>query len=156
MRLDKNSRGFGFTPNKDIPLNDREPGEIAGVAWAQLKPYQIAAQSWPVFQEMRHGDTMGPRWVHACRVCSQAMWFNSDENKVPYDYTDEEILTLIVAHVRRSHADMVDERGNFTYESAGEHKILDDTSVPHSPSISGGNAYRPDYKGGDTRPIERS
>jgi hypothetical protein len=153
MRLDKNARGFGSTPNNQIPLNDRPPGTIAGIAWAQLMPYQIAAQTWPIYQEMRAGETMGPRWVHACRVCTQAMWFNSDEDKVPYDYTDEEITTLIVSHIRRCHEDMVNEKGEYTYESAREHQILDNTSVPNSPCISGGNAYRPDYQGGDTSPI---
>lgn len=153
MRLDKDARGFGSTPNKMIPLNDREPGEIAEIAWTQLKPYQIAARYWPIYQEMRHGDTMGPRWVHACRVCTQAVWFNSDEDRVDYNYTDEEKLTLIVAHVRRCHAEMVNDRGEFTYESAGEHQILDNTSIPHSPCLGNGNAYRPDYQGGDTNPI---
>jgi hypothetical protein len=92
-----------LTPNTQIPLNNRAPGTMAAIAMEQLKPYMIAAQTWPIYQEMRHGETMGPRWVHACRVCEQAVWFDSDTDKRPFNYTEGEKLTLIVAHLRRCH-----------------------------------------------------
>jgi hypothetical protein len=104
MRKD---RGYYQTANKDIPLNDRGKGEIAPIAFDQLRPYREAAQTWPVYNEMRDGETMGPRWVHACRICTQAIWFNSDENKVAYDYSEEEMLALIIAHIRQCHSKLV-------------------------------------------------
>ena len=147
-------RGFSMTPNTQVPLNNREPGTVAQVAWDQLKPYQIAAQSWPVYQEMRYDEAIErQRWVHACRVCEQGLWFNSDENQDPFDYSDAEILTLIVAHVRRSHADMVNDKGEFDYESTREHQVLDDSSKYRASGIGGDNAYRPHYQGRNPRPI---
>jgi hypothetical protein len=98
-----------LTPITQIPLNNRPPGTIAEIAQTQLQPYRVAAQTWPIYQEMRHGDTMGPRWVHACRVCEQAVWFDSDTDKRPYNYTDADKLSLIVAHLRRCHEGEINE-----------------------------------------------
>jgi hypothetical protein len=108
-----------LTPNTQIPLNSRPPGTIADIAWTQLQPYRIAAQVWPVYQEARQDEsTGGVRWVHACRTCNQALWFNTDAYKVTYDYTEDEKLTLIIAHIRRCHADIVNEKGEITSEVA--------------------------------------
>jgi hypothetical protein len=93
-----------LTPNTQIPHNNRAPGTIAAIAITQLQPYRIAAQTWPVYQESRDG-----RWVHACRVCEQAVWFNMDPNEQLYNYTEEEKLTLIIAHLRRCHEGEVNE-----------------------------------------------
>jgi hypothetical protein len=147
-------RGFGLTPNKEIPLNDRKPGEIADVAKEQLVAYQIASYTWPIYQEMRSGDTMGRRWVHACRICKQAVWFNSDEKGVAYIYTDEETTTLIVAHIRRCHADMVNEKGEYEYESDRESEVLVYPSMPNASSGGSSNANRPEHQGSDSTGIE--
>ncbi len=82
----------------------------AEIAQEQLRPFREAAQTWPVYQEMRRqmrDDKTKHRWVHACRICGQAIWFNSDENSQPYDYTEEEQLALITAHVRQCHSKLV-------------------------------------------------
>jgi len=97
-----NKTGYYMTANKNIPLNDREPGEIADVAWAQLKPYREAAQTWPVYKHYEDN-----RHKNKCRVCSQNIYFDKDEDHNPYDYSDEEILALIVAHVRQCHSKIV-------------------------------------------------
>ena len=132
--------GYYNTPNSMVPLNNREPGTIADVAVRQLQRYRETAQTWPVYQEMRHGVTMGPRWVHACRLCEQAIWFNADTNKVPYDYTEAEKLTLIVAHIRQNHTDDTGEIHG--PDGPGNDQILDSASGNDIGSVDPGNAYR--------------
>jgi hypothetical protein len=144
-------KGFGFTPNTDIPLNNRAPGEIAQVAIDQLQPYVIAAETWPVYRQYRD-----ERHEMICRICAQCLWFLSDTHNVPYEYTDEEIHTLITAHIRRQHADMVNEKGEFTYEGAREYQVLDNTRGSQSYGCDSGNTYRPEYQGSDSRGIERT
>lgn len=144
-------KGYGFTPNKMIPLNDRDPGNIAQVAKDQLRPYLIAAESWPTYRQYRD-----ERHEMICRLCAQCLWFITDTHNVPYEYTDQDIHTLITAHIRRQHADMINDKGEFTYESAGECKVLDNTRGSQSYGCDSGNSYRPEYQGGDSRGIERS
>jgi hypothetical protein len=94
----RNKRGFYNTPNCNIPLNDREPGTVASVAVEQLRPYQERAANWPMFRVRRDG-----RDCMCCQLCEQSLWFMSDEEEVRYDYTEEELTALKVAHIRRSH-----------------------------------------------------
>jgi hypothetical protein len=95
-------RGYFTTPNTSIPLNDRAPGEIADIALRQLQPYQEAAKTWPILHTTRDG-----RSVNLCRECYENIWFDSDKHDVPYTYTEEEIQTLIVAHIRQNHERMI-------------------------------------------------
>jgi hypothetical protein len=83
---------------------------IEAIAWQQLKPFQDAARTWPI----RHGltdysETHGPRMGNVCRVCPNDynIWFDADPGGEPYKYTDEEITTLIVAHLRQCHSSAV-------------------------------------------------
>lgn len=86
--------GYYNTPNKMIPLNDREPGEIADIAWEQLEPYRIAAKTWPVYTDGR---------CNRCEECHQNIWFTTDLQRTAYTYDPEEIQALIVAHIRQCH-----------------------------------------------------
>jgi hypothetical protein len=87
-----------MTPNKMIPLNDRPAGQIADIAWQQLKPYREAAQTWPIGQEVRESRT-----CMVCRRCNQSVWFMSDMFELEYQYQESEKLALIVAHIRQRH-----------------------------------------------------
>jgi hypothetical protein len=90
-----------FTPNKMIPLNDREPGAIAPVAIKQLQAYENVAKTWPIgfiFQD--------DRWCNVCEWCGQNIWFERDINGVEYYYSAPEILALIVAHIRQVHSEV--------------------------------------------------
>ena len=91
--------GYYETPNVNIPYNDREPGQIADIAWEQLKPYHIAAQTWPVGEEYRDG-----RQCNICRKCNQNIWFTTDPANIAFMYEEDAILSLITAHVRQVHA----------------------------------------------------
>ena len=91
-------RGYGQTPNCNIPLNDREPGTVAAVALDELVKHQERAKHWPVFRVRRDG-----RDLYACQECEQALWFNTDETEAPYVYAEHELMALKVAHIRRSH-----------------------------------------------------
>jgi hypothetical protein len=144
-------KGYGFTPNKMIPLNDREPGEIAQVAIDQLQPYLIASETWPVYRQYRD-----ERHEMICRVCAQCVWFLSDEHNNPYTYTDEEIRTLITGHIRRLHAEMVNEKGEFIYESPGEYQVLDSPIGANAGNGSSSNSYRPEHQGSDTGGIQQA
>lgn len=92
--------GYYNTPNKMIPLNDREPGEIAEIAWQQLEPYRIAASTWETYTDGR---------CNRCKECHQNIWFTTDLQRTPYSYDPTEILALKVAHLRQCHSEVGNE-----------------------------------------------
>jgi hypothetical protein len=94
----RNKRGFFQTPNVDIPLNAREPGTIASVAMEQLRTYQRTADNWPVYEVRRDG-----RDCMVCQKCNESLWFVTDEEEQRYQYADDELRALKVAHIRQSH-----------------------------------------------------
>lgn len=132
-----NESGYYTTPNINIPLNDRPPGEIADIAWQQLKPYRNAAQTWPVFQDGRY---------NRCRLCSQNIWFTYDASGHTYVYREDEIITLIIAHIRQVHAEAV------TNDRAEEYPttVLGSPGNGHPGSLSDGDADRPGDKESDS------
>ena len=91
-------KGYYQTPNVNVPLNDRPKGEIAEVAKRQLRPYQVAASTWPI-------DHSGISRL--CGVCKQNLWFYADIYGKPYFYQPGEITALIVAHIRQVHTDAI-------------------------------------------------
>lgn len=91
--------GYYHVPNNLIPLNDRAPGELAGIALEQLAPYREVAATWLIYPDGR---------CHRCMECDQNIWFSRDRQGQPYRYTDAEILALIVAHIRQCHAEVID------------------------------------------------
>src|SRR5277367_5990664 len=110
--------GYGMTPNKFIPLNDREPGEIAPIALQQLKRYQLAAETWPIQAVARREqwyDNSGKlfegclRRCMICRLCKENLWFPCDPEGNDFTYSDEDIKTLTVAHIRQCHEKDIDE-----------------------------------------------
>lgn len=105
----RRKRGYYKTPNVDIPLNNRAAGEVAAVAFDQLRPYQEAADSWPM-KRATHGGTVeeGPsRLGMECRICRQFIYLIEDEDGLPYQYVNDEPRSLTVAHIRRQHEKMV-------------------------------------------------
>lgn len=132
--------GYYSTPNASIPLNNRPPGEIAEVAWRQLKPYRDAAPTWPVHQDGR---------FNRCRLCNQNIWFAYDVNGNPYVYVDDEIITLIVAHIRQVHSEMVTSDRAEDSTAA----ILGSPGNGHPGSVSNSDADRPGDKESDSSRI---
>lgn len=122
-RVAKHLPGYGMTPNKMIPLNDREEGEIAAIAIQQLRPFQEAAEQWPIYYTIRDG-----RSCMCCRVCKFSLWFLRDIHDQPYQVSDGEKKTLTVAHIRQTHTEMV------IVNEAGHLEILD---LPSSLDDSG-------------------
>lgn len=96
--------GYYQTPNKMVPLNGREKGEIAEVALVQLMRFNAAAETWPVGQECRDD-----RYCNVCRVCDQNIWFSTDLKGQPFHYNEAELKALIVAHIRQIHEGIIDE-----------------------------------------------
>lgn len=90
--------GYYETPNQMIPLNDRAPGELAPIALEQLAPYQRIAEDWGIY----------PQECYRCKKCDQSLWFVNDKRGQLYRYTDDEILALIVAHIRQRHPEVID------------------------------------------------
>jgi hypothetical protein len=88
---------YYHTPNKLVPLNDRGPGEIAEVALQELKHWQAVAMVWPVYTDGR---------CNRCQECHENLWFTTDPRGGKYQYTDDEILALKVAHLRQCHEEI--------------------------------------------------
>lgn len=99
------------TPNTAIPLNNRHEGQLAAIAHQQLKPFQEAADTWPMFEMQRSG-----RLAKVCRLCDQVQWFQKDEQGNPYNYSVADLKSILVAHIRRLHEKVVglDAEGKFT------------------------------------------
>lgn len=108
--------GFYNTPNKMIPLNDREPGTLAPVALRALEFIRSAAQTWPIHRVRRDN-----RNCNVCRMCQQNIWFDKDEEGQEFLYTEAEKLALIVAHIRQRHTS---DNGEID-DCSEEPKILD-------------------------------
>jgi hypothetical protein len=114
--MSRRKRGYYTAPNSDIPLNNRDKGEVAPVAFDQLRPYQEAADQWPMHRAT-HGGTAeeGPsRLGMECRFCGQFIYFIEDEDGYPYQYVNDEPKTLTVAHIRRQHSEkvIINEQGH--------------------------------------------
>lgn len=75
----------------------------AVLAQEQLERYQVTANRWPTQLAMRT-DVDPPRVCNTCRACGQSLWFVYDEYGEAYDYTAEQALALITAHIRQCHA----------------------------------------------------
>ena len=86
--------GYFQTPNKMIPLNDREPGEIAPITLEELARWNEWVKSWDTYTDGR---------CNRCHDCHQNIWFSRDPLGHEYQYTPDEILALKVAHVRQCH-----------------------------------------------------
>jgi hypothetical protein len=134
--------GYYSTPNSNIPLNSRPPGEIADIAWQQLKPFRDAASTWPVFQD-------GP--ANRCRLCNQNIWFAYDVNGNPYVYGGDEVITLIVAHIRQVHSEVVTNDG--TEERT---PVLGDPGNDSPGDVSPGNASGPGNQESDTSGVSEA
>jgi len=87
---------YCLTPNVMVPLNSRKTGSIATVAMEQLRHYQSIARKWQTWPDGR---------CRRCMECDENIYFTHDTNANPYMYTDDEILALIVAHIRQVHDD---------------------------------------------------
>lgn len=136
------------TPNTAIPLNNRMPGEIADIAWEQLKRYREAATCWPVQFRMRDYRSM-----YVCRYCEQCLWFLKDTKGVDFWYTPAEKDALIIAHIRQCHSSMIGEKGEVS-ESSAEFEVLDNTGCANPASEHPGNDDRPVDQSRDSRGIE--
>jgi hypothetical protein len=111
-------RGYYETPNVDIPLNARGKGEVAPVAFDQLRPFQHAAEVWPMraaWHPANHELDLPGMYGMECRLCKQFIWLIQDEYSEPYDYEDGITKTLTVGHIRRQHekAVIINEAGDF-------------------------------------------
>lgn len=88
------SDGYFQTPNVNIPNNNRPKGEVAPIALAELESWQVMARDWKVYTDGR---------CNRCAECHANIWFTSDPQRRPYQYTVDEILALTVAHIRQVH-----------------------------------------------------
>lgn len=89
---------YNQTPNTMVPLNSRPPGHVASVAMEQLRSYQRTADNWPVYEVRRDG-----RDCMVCQKCHESLWFVTDREEQRYQYADDELRTLKVAHIRQAH-----------------------------------------------------
>lgn len=107
--MEPQSNAYQYTPNTNVPLNNRLPGELADIALEQLKPFQIAADAWPVHEVYRdHRD------CNVCLICDQNIWFSTDMLGYEYHLTEDNKRTLKVAHIRQVHSGVVDGKETAT------------------------------------------
>jgi hypothetical protein len=74
-------------------------GEIHPLALGQLAIYQDIARDWPRYPDGR---------CVRCGKCDQSIYMRRDVNNVAYSYTKDEIESLVVAHIRQAHAEVID------------------------------------------------
>jgi hypothetical protein len=96
------TQGYYQTSNVNVPLNNRPKGEIAEIAITQLEAFQLRGRTWPTREVSRDG-----RHGMECSYCNQMIYFISDPNGILYEYADDELLALTVAHIRQKHERMV-------------------------------------------------
>jgi hypothetical protein len=84
--------------NYQSPNDSPRDGTIHPIATGQLQSYQDAALTWPLIQIDRE---------NRCGVCEQNIWFLCDTKGQVYKYTHDEILALVVAHLRQRHSEAV-------------------------------------------------
>jgi len=82
---------FNESPN-DSPGD----GTIHPIALEQLQRYAKIAGTWKVYED---------RHIMRCEKCHQGVWSIYDAKGNRYRYTSEEILALLVAHIRQVHDD---------------------------------------------------
>jgi hypothetical protein len=87
--------GYAFYSS---PNDSPKDGTIHPLGLAQLAVFQEAAIMWP-----RYPDGRAIR----CGKCDQSMYFTLDPGGKPYRYSDDEIMALIVAHIRQNHEEAV-------------------------------------------------
>jgi hypothetical protein len=89
------SERYGFdTSSNDSPGD----GTIHPIALGQLVTWQDIALKWPLAQVDRE---------NRCGVCEQNIWFLCDTKGQVYKYTNDEILALVVAHLRQRHSEAI-------------------------------------------------
>jgi hypothetical protein len=78
------------------------PGELNPLALRQLQAWQDIARGWQLVQSGRH---------LRCPACNQSVVMLLDTAGRQYVYTDEQKLTLTVAHLRQAHAELDPDAG---------------------------------------------
>jgi hypothetical protein len=83
------------------PNDSPRDGTLHELAIEQLKKWQDIAQQWDTFE----APINGRQGIH-CRRCSQTIWFRTDMGGHVFLYTSDQILALVVAHIRQNHAEV--------------------------------------------------
>jgi hypothetical protein len=91
----------------DSPNDSPRDGTVHEIALDQLAQWQRIAESWSVRVTKRKDATGLMREVNICGQCEQNIWFTADKNGLVYAYDMEEVLSLIVAHIRQNHEEAV-------------------------------------------------
>lgn len=79
-----------------IKTPNESPGEIHPLALRQLHEKQLIAANWPIFR-------IGFEQYSRCRDCRLAVLKIHDDELRVYEYTEDEILALTVAHIANHH-----------------------------------------------------
>src|SRR5208283_2484394 len=87
------------------------PRKLSPVAYNQLAAWVKIAHSWDVYIDANHVR---------CARCGQSVTCLSDRNGVAYNYSAEDQLTLLVAHIRQAHQEMESKAyGSESTQAAG-------------------------------------
>lgn len=75
---------------------------LAPLAVAQLGMWRACALQWPLYQEKNSHHVR-------CAQCAQSIIRVADSSNNTYDYTHDQRIALIVAHIRQAHAEVESE-----------------------------------------------
>ena len=76
-------------------------GRVAPIAERQLAAWEALAAEWSSYAD-------GP--VRRCVSCHIGILRTHDDSGAEYQYTDEQWLALVVAHLRQAHMDLDPDR----------------------------------------------
>jgi hypothetical protein len=97
---------IGYGPQHN-PNDSPRDGTIHVIAREILESFTNAARRWPLREVWREDDNNNTRHGMACSYCDQIIYFISDSRGILFDYSDDELLLLTVAHVRQIHERIV-------------------------------------------------
>lgn len=77
----------------------------------QLGKWHPIAMKWKLYQD---------GFAFRCCKCNQSVWFTHDMYGEEYQYTPDEILALITAHVRQAHEQEANARPEMSLQAMPE------------------------------------
>lgn len=71
---------------------------MSTLAERQLAAWQAIARTWDARDCQQT--------VRVCNGCKLGMYLVTDQTGIPYQYTDDELLTMVVLHLRNHHMEL--------------------------------------------------
>lgn len=93
------------------PFTQQRLDKFHGFAENQLGKWHEIAVTWKLYLD---------GFANRCYLCNQCIWFTHDMYGEKYQYSPEEILALITAHIRQVHEQATDARPEMSLQAVQE------------------------------------